>query len=84
MLVGAAKEVSAGAAGHQHSRIVTAVQQSPGIGRAALLGLVHTGSDRAVTVGFCKTCGCSALSDRASGPPVCHVLKPNARRQWGT
>ena len=36
--VGAAKEVSAGAAGHQRFRIVTAVQQ-PWIGRAALLGL---------------------------------------------
>ena len=33
MLVGAAKEVSAGSVGHQRSRIVTAVQQ-PWIGRA--------------------------------------------------
>jgi hypothetical protein len=39
MLVGAAKEVSAGAAGHERSRIVTAAQQ-PWIGQAALLGLI--------------------------------------------
>jgi hypothetical protein len=35
MLVGAAKEVSGGAPGHQRSRIVTAVQQ-PSIGPAAV------------------------------------------------
>ncbi len=40
MLVGAAKEVSAGAADHQCCRILTAVRQSR-IGRAALLGLVR-------------------------------------------
>jgi hypothetical protein len=39
MFVGAAKEVSAGAAGHERSSIVTAVQQ-PWVGRAALLGVV--------------------------------------------
>jgi hypothetical protein len=39
MLVGAAKEVSAGASDHECCRILTAVRQSR-IGRAALLGLV--------------------------------------------
>jgi hypothetical protein len=41
MFVGPAREVSAGAAGHQRSRIVTAVQQ-PWIGRASLLVLAQT------------------------------------------
>jgi len=40
MHVGAAKEVSAGAVGHQRCRILTAVQQ-PWTGRKALLDLVR-------------------------------------------
>jgi hypothetical protein len=54
MLVGAAKEVSAGAAGHRGSRIVTAVQQ-PWIGQAALPGLVPCSSDAAARHDFCVT-----------------------------
>jgi hypothetical protein len=40
MLVGAAKEVSGGALGHQRSRIVTAVRQ-PSVRQAAVLGFVE-------------------------------------------
>jgi len=47
MLVGAPKEVSAGAADHQCCRILTAVRQSQ-IGRAALLGLVRLRSEMSV------------------------------------
>ena len=50
MLVGAAKEVTAGAADHPCCRILTAVRQSR-IGRAALLGLVQSGyADVGLTV----------------------------------
>jgi hypothetical protein len=42
VLVGAANEVSSGAADHQCCRILTTVRQSR-IGRAALLGLVRSG-----------------------------------------
>jgi hypothetical protein len=52
MLVGAAKEVSAGAADHQCCRILTAIRQSR-IARAALLGLVRSISAAVRREGLC-------------------------------
>jgi hypothetical protein len=68
MLVEAAKEVSAGAAGHERSRIITSAQQ-PRIGQAALLGLVRCGTRLAARLAHARRgkAGAAALLRRAAG-----------------